>query len=148
MKIKTLILKFWLLTKYSLILFLFGLSGLILYVDPKLPDETEIKRIQLQVPLKIYTEDKKLIGEFGEKRRSALIFTDIHPLLVKSFIAAEDSNFFNHGGVDFKGLARAFYQLLSSGKIVGGGSTITMQVAGNYLTGRDVNFYRKIKSRI
>ncbi|MDG2060303.1 MAG: PBP1A family penicillin-binding protein [SAR86 cluster bacterium] len=145
MKIKTLILKFWLLTKYSLILFLFGLSGLILYVDPKLPDETEIKRIQLQVPLKIYTEDKKLIGEFGEKRRSALIFTDIHPLLVKSFIAAEDSNFFDHGGVDFKGLARAFYQLLSSGKIVGGGSTITMQVAGNYLTGRDVNFYRKIK---
>ena len=122
-----------------------GISGLFLYLGPKLPDEAEVRRIQLQVPLKIYTEDNKLIGEFGEKRRSALKFQEIPPLMVKSFIAAEDSDFFNHKGVDFIGLARAFYQLLSSGRIVGGGSTITMQVAGNYLTGRDVNFYRKIK---
>ena len=122
-----------------------GISGLFLYLGPKLPDEAELRRIQLQVPLKIYTEDNKLIGEFGEKRRSALKFQEIPPLMVKSFIAAEDSDFFNHKGVDFIGLARAFYQLLSSGRIVGGGSTITMQVAGNYLTGRDVNFYRKIK---
>ena len=122
-----------------------GISGLFLYLGPKLPDETEVRRIQLQVPLKIFTEDNKLIGEFGEKRRSALKFQEIPPLMVKSFIAAEDSDFFNHKGVDFVGLARAFYQLLSSGRIVGGGSTITMQVAGNYLTGRDVNFYRKIK---
>jgi len=121
------------------------LSSLVLYVVPKLPSESEVRKIQLQVPLKIFTEDNKLIGEFGEKRRSAIKFDEIPDLLVYSFIAAEDSNFFDHQGVDFTGLTRAFYQLLLSGRIVGGGSTITMQVAGNYLTGREVSFFRKIK---
>ena len=105
-----------------------GITGMILYIDPKLPNETEVQEIQLQVPLKIFTEDLKLIGEFGEKRRSALNFEGIPPMLVSSFIAAEDANFFSHRGVDYLGLGRAFYQLLSSRRIVGGGSTITMQV--------------------
>ena len=55
--------------------------------------KTEVQEIQLQVPLKIFTEDLKLIGEFGEKRRSALNFEDIPSMLVSSFIAAEDANF-------------------------------------------------------
>jgi penicillin-binding protein 1A len=86
-----------------------------------------------------------LIGEFGEKRRSALKFNEIPSYFVKAVLAAEDDNFFNHSGVSYSGLIRSVLRLLISGEVQGGGSTITMQVAGNYLTGRDVNLFRKIK---
>ncbi|HJL96034.1 MAG TPA: transglycosylase domain-containing protein, partial [SAR86 cluster bacterium] len=116
-----------------------------IYIDSKLPDEEKIKDIELQVPLKIFTKDKKLIGEFGEKRRTALKFNNIPNHYINAVLAAEDDNFFNHSGVSYSGLIRSVYRLLTSGRQQGGGSTITMQVVGNYLTSRDVNIYRKIK---
>ena len=122
-----------------------GISSLNIYISEKLPEAQEIREIQLQVPLKIFTADNKLIGEFGEKRRSALKFDDIPPYFVKAVLAAEDDNFFNHSGVSYSGLIRSVLRLLISGEVQGGGSTITMQVAGNYLTGRDINLFRKIK---
>ena len=121
------------------------LSSLSLYIDQKLPNENQLRDIELQVPLKIFTKYRYLIGEFGEKRRSALSFDEIPTYFVKAVLAAEDDNFFNHSGVSYLGLVRSLYRLLLTGKVQGGGSTITMQVAGNYLTGREVNFYRKIK---
>ena len=120
-------------------------SSLNLYIDQKLPNEKQIKEIELQIPLKIFSSDKKLIGEFGEKRRSEIKFKDIPPYFVLAVLAAEDDNFFHHSGVSYLGLIRSFYRLVVSGRVQGGGSTITMQVAGNYLTGREVNFYRKLK---
>ena len=128
-----------------LFLIFLGISGLDLYINEKLPDENEIKEIELQVPLKIFTADNKLIGEFGEKRRSALKFDQIPSFFVKAILAAEDDRFFDHSGVSYGGLVRSFFRILISGRVQGGGSTITMQVAGNYLTGREVNFYRKLK---
>ena len=122
-----------------------GISSLNLYIEEKLPKATEIKDIELQIPLKIFTSDKKLIGEFGEKRRSAVSFEDIPPYFVKAVLAAEDDDFFNHSGVSYLALIRSLYRILVSGTVQGGGSTITMQVAGNYLTGREVNVFRKIK---
>ena len=116
-----------------------------LYIEEKLPKATEIREIELQVPLKIFTTDNKLIGEFGEKRRSALNFEDIPPYFVKAVLAAEDDNFFNHSGVSYLALVRSAGRFIVSGSVQGGGSTITMQVAGNYLTGREVNVLRKIK---
>ena len=86
-----------------------------------------------------------MIGEFGEKRRSALKFDDIPPYFVKAVLAAEDDDFFNHSGVSYSGLIRSVFRILISGEVQGGRSTITMQVAGNYLTGRDINLFRKIK---
>ena len=121
------------------------ISSLNIYISDKLPEAQEIREIELQVPLKIFTADHKLIGEFGEKRRSALKFDDIPPYFVKAVLAAEDDNFFNHSGVSYSGLIRSVFRLIISGKVQGGGSTITMQVAGNYLTGRDINLFRKIK---
>ena len=121
------------------------ISSLNIYISDKLPEAQEIREIELQVPLKIFTADNKLIGEFGEKRRSALKFDDIPPYFVKAVLAAEDDNFFNHSGVSYSGLIRSVFRLIISGKVQGGGSTITMQVAGNYLTGRDINLFRKIK---
>ena len=127
-------------------LFLFmTLSSLNIYIDSKLPDEEKIRDIELQVPLKIYTSDFKLIGEFGEKRRTALNFNNIPKHYVNAVLAAEDDSFFDHSGVSYTGLIRSVYRLLTSGRIQGGGSTITMQVAGNYLTSRDVSLFRKIK---
>ena len=122
-----------------------GISSLNIYISEKLPEAQEIREIELQVPLKIFTADTKLIGEFGEKRRSALKFDDIPPYFVKAVLAAEDDDFFNHSGVSYSGLIRSVLRLLISGEVQGGGSTITMQVAGNYLTGRDINLFRKIK---
>ena len=122
-----------------------GISSLNIYISEKLPEAQEIREIELQVPLKIFTADNKLIGEFGEKRRSALKFDDIPSYFVKAVLAAEDDDFFNHSGVSYSGLIRSVFRILVSGEVRGGGSTITMQVAGNYLTGRDINLFRKIK---
>ena len=122
-----------------------GIASLNLYMEVKLPQANEIKSIELQIPLKIFTADNKLIGEFGEKRRSALKFDEIPPYFIKAVLAAEDDNFFSHSGVSYSGLIRSVYRILVSGEVRGGGSTITMQVAGNYLTGRDINLFRKIK---
>ena len=127
------------------LLLLMTVSSLNIYIDSKLPDEEEIRDIELQVPLKIYTADLKLIGEFGEKRRTALQFKNIPSHYINAVLAAEDDAFFEHSGVSYSGLIRSVYRLLTSGRIQGGGSTITMQVAGNYLTSRDVSLFRKIK---
>jgi len=127
------------------LLLLMLVSSLNIYIDSKLPDEKEIRDIELQVPLKIYTADLKLIGEFGEKRRTALQFKNIPSHYINAVLAAEDDAFFEHSGVSYSGLIRSVYRLLTSGRIQGGGSTITMQVAGNYLTSRDVSLFRKIK---
>ena len=128
-----------------LCLLLMGLSSLNIYIDSKLPNEKKIKDIELQIPLKVFSSDAKLIGEFGEKRRTALKFNEIPKHYINAVLAAEDDGFFSHSGVSYKGLLRSFYRILVSGRIQGGGSTITMQVAGNYLTSRDVSLFRKVK---
>ena len=137
-----------LIGRLSLLLFFFALmflSSLNIYIDSKLPDEETIRDIELQIPLKIFSFDEKLIGEFGEKRRTALAFDEIPSYYVNAVLAAEDDNFFSHSGVSYAGLARSLYRIIVSGRIQGGGSTITMQVAGNYLTSRDVSMLRKVK---
>ena len=126
-----------------------GLIGLILgcaivvFLEPQLPPAEEIRDIDLQIPLRIYTRDEKLIGEFGEKRRTPIKFDDVPPLFIKAILAAEDDSFFEHPGIDIKGLARAAVQLATTGSIQSGGSTITMQVAKNYFLSFDQTFTRK-----
>ena len=121
------------------------LSSLNIYIDSKLPNEQTIRDIELQIPLKIFSSDGKLIGEFGEQRRTALNFNEIPNHYVNAVLAAEDDNFFSHSGVSYTGLLRSLYRVAVSGRIQGGGSTITMQVAGNYLTSRDISLFRKVK---
>ncbi len=121
------------------------ISSLNIYIDSKLPNEQTIRDIELQIPLKIFSSDGKLIGEFGEQRRTALNFNEIPNHYVNAVLAAEDDNFFSHSGVSYSGLLRSLFRLAVSGQIQGGGSTITMQVAGNYLTSRDISLFRKVK---
>ena len=120
-----------------------ALASAYFYYAPKLPDVDTLREIQLQTPLRIYSEDNKLISEFGEKRRTPINFDQIPQNYINALLAAEDRNFFEHIGIDIKGLFRAVYQLVSSGKIQSGGSTITMQVAKNYFLTRERSFVRK-----
>jgi penicillin-binding protein 1A len=124
-----------------------AVAGIYFYLEPRLPDVQILKDVQLQVPLSVYTKDRKLIAQFGETRRYPVDIGKV-PLQVKqAFIASEDARFYEHKGVDYKGIGRAVWLTLTTdGKRVPGGSTITQQVARNYfeLT-RDVDYGRKIK---
>ena len=119
------------------------LTSFYLYLTPKLPNPEQLKTTQLQTPLRIYSSDLKKIAEFGEKRRTPIQFENAPSAMINAFIAAEDNRFFSHHGIDIKGLIRAAAQLISTGRIVSGGSTITMQVAKNFFLSRERTFVRK-----
>ena len=123
---------------------LLSISGAFLYLNPNLPSVESLRSIQLQIPLRVYSADEKLIAEFGEMRRSPIRFEEIPEDFIHALLAAEDDNFANHYGVDITGLMRAATQLLKSGQIQTGGSTITMQVAKNYFLTSERSFSRKI----
>ncbi len=114
-------------------------------VEPELPDITVLRDIRLQVPLSVYSDDKKLIAQFGENKRIPIATTDIPQRLMEAFIAAEDDRFFSHPGIDYKGLIRAAIQFILTGKKRQGGSTITMQVARNFFLTPEKTFMRKLK---
>ena len=120
------------------------LSGAFLYLSPTLPSVDALKSVELQIPLRVYSSDNKLIAEFGEMRRSPIKFADVPPHFIDALLSAEDDNFANHYGVDPGSLARAASQLLRTGHIQTGGSTITMQVAKNYFLTNERSFSRKI----
>ncbi len=123
---------------------LLSFSGAFLYLSPSLPSVDSLRSIQLQIPLRVYSSDAKLIAEFGEMRRSPIRFADIPQEFIQALLSAEDDNFANHYGVDVTSLMRAATQLLKSGHIQTGGSTITMQVAKNYFLTSERSFSRKI----
>lgn len=118
-------------------------ASLYLYLRPSLPPVEQLLDVKLQTPLRVYSNDNKLIAEFGEKRRTPVTIEQIPTLQLQAFLAAEDSRFYEHFGVDIKGLTRAAIELVSTGSIQSGGSTITMQVAKNYFLSRDRTFIRK-----
>jgi len=125
---------------------IFGLvsvMGLYLYVSPNLPSIESLKDIKFQVPLRIYSQDGLLLGEFGEKRRIPLEYQDIPDHLIHAILGAEDDRFFEHPGVDYQGILRAVGLFVTTGRKVQGGSTITMQVARNFFLSREKTFLRK-----
>ncbi|MDG1199119.1 MAG: penicillin-binding protein 1A [Porticoccaceae bacterium] len=123
--------------------FLVVASCLYLYLSPKLPSVEELKEIELQIPLRIHSQDLKVIAEFGEKKRSPVSFDEIPQPMIDAFLAAEDDSFFEHRGIVISGLARAAFELITTGSIRSGGSTITMQVARNFFLSKRQEFTRK-----
>src|SRR5262245_7668645 len=102
------------------------LIGVYYYVAPGLPQAAELREIKIQVPLQVYSRDGRLIDEFGEQKRTPVAYEHIPPLLIKAVLAAEDEHFFEHPGIDWRGVVRgAMNELLGR---QGGGSTITQQV--------------------
>lgn len=119
------------------------LAGVYLYLSPNLPDVETLRDVKLQTPMRVYTRNGDLIGQFGEQKRSPLKFDEIPPQFVDALLAAEDDNFFNHRGIDLMGLMRAVSELVLTGEKGSGGSTLTMQVARNYFLTLDRTFIRK-----
>ncbi|MBC6905839.1 penicillin-binding protein 1A [Saccharophagus sp. K07] len=119
------------------------LAGVHLYLSPSLPSVESLRDVRLQTPLRIYSSDGKLIGEIGEMRRTPVKFQEIPQGYIDALLSAEDAQFYSHHGVSIKGLMRASSQLLMSGDIQGGGSTITMQVARNFFLTKRQEFKRK-----
>ena len=115
------------------------------YVAPGLPEAETIREIPLQIPLRIYSRDGRLIEEMGERRRILVHYDDIPRHVVDAFVAAEDRRFFEHPGVDYRGILRAALNLVRSGSIRGGGSTITQQLARDYFLTRETLFTRKLR---
>src|SRR6202046_5114860 len=107
------------------------------YLKPALPDVDSLRDIQLQVPLRVYTRDGKLIAAIGEQRRIPVRYEQLPKKLIQAFLATEDDRFFRHHGVDWEGILRAAVANARAGGIRQGASTITMQVARDmFLTPR------------
>ena len=127
-----------------LVLLLIG-AGIVAYLMPTLPNGEELADVRLQVPLRVYSHDGSLISQFGEKRRLPLTIDQFPEQAIQAALAAEDSRFFDHIGVDWQGLLRATFNLIKTGRRTQGGSTITMQVAKNYYLDPSRTYKRKIR---
>ena len=121
-----------------------GFCGAEEYLEPDLPDVAALRDVRLQVPLRIYTRDGRLMGQFGEQRRIPLSLKVIPQTLIRAVLAAEDDQFFRHNGVDYPGLLRAAVRYLMSGKKSEGGSTITMQLTRGVFLSPEKSFRRKL----
>ena len=119
-------------------------AGGYFYLNPKLPSIAGLSNVQLQVPLRIYSSDGALMGEFGEKRRTPKKLDEIPTLMQQAFLSAEDDRFFEHPGVDYQGLLRAAVNLVMTGQRGQGGSTITMQLARNFYLSSEKTYLRKL----
>ena len=116
-----------------------------LVLEPDLPDVETLRDVQLQVPLRVYSADGKLIGIFGEKRRIPVTVQEMPDFLKQAFIAGEDARFYEHPGIDYQGITRAVLSLLTTGEKSIGGSTITQQLARNFFLTSEKTWTRKIK---
>lgn len=124
-------------------------AGIYAYLAPSLPDVQTIRDVRVQVPLRVFSQEGLLIAEFGEIRRRPVTIKEVPKNLVNAFIAIEDARFYSHPGIDLKGLTRAGWEWLSTGKSKTGASTITMQLPRNYaMLGRERRMERKLKEII
>ena len=138
----------------SLFVFLLGFSGIVSilwYYSNDLPDYKFLKNYKPPISSKLYSNDGQLLSEFSSEKRIFVPYNSIPTLVVNSFLSAEDKNFFKHPGVDAKGVLRAIVNNISnlmSSKRLEGASTITQQVAKNFLLTNEVSIDRKLKEAI
>ena len=123
-------------------LLLLGLVVVLAY--PNLPELDALTAYQPKIPLRIYTAEGTLIGEFGEERRAIVSIDDVPTQLKNAIIAAEDERFYQHPGIDYIGVLRAAYTNLVAGGRRQGASTITMQVARNFFLSSEKTLTRKL----
>ncbi|MEW6644143.1 MAG: penicillin-binding protein 1A [Pseudomonadota bacterium] len=136
------------------IVFLVGVAavaGLIWHYSKDLPDYSQLQDYEPPVMTRVHAADGALLAEYSKERRLYLPIQAIPKPVINAFLAAEDKNFYEHGGIDFSGLARAvvlYAQNLGSNRRPQGASTITQQVAKNFLLTNEVSFTRKIKEAL
>jgi penicillin-binding protein 1A len=116
---------------------------------PQLPDVRELRQIELQLPLSIYSSDEKLIALYGETRRYPAPIETIPERVKRAFLAAEDARFYEHEGLDFNGIFRAVWLIISTDRTrVPGGSTITQQVARDFYLSNEYSYIRKFREML
>src|SRR5215467_6006862 len=136
------------------ILFLVGVgaaAGLIWHFSKDLPDYSQLQDYEPPVMTRVHAADGQLLAEYAKERRIYLPIQAVPKLVINAFISAEDKNFYDHGGIDFTGMARAglvYIQNYGSNRRPQGASTITQQVAKNFLLTNEVSFARKIKEAL
>src|SRR5437870_7862638 len=136
------------------IVFLVGVAGVaagIWYFSKDLPDYSQLQDYEPPVMTRVHASDGALLGEYSKERRLYLPIQAVPKLVINAFLAAEDKNFYEHGGIDFSGMARAavlYAQNFGSNRRPQGASTITQQVAKNFLLTNEVSFARKIKEAL
>ncbi|NVJ58975.1 MAG: penicillin-binding protein 1A [Gammaproteobacteria bacterium] len=122
-----------------------GFGGLYLYLGPNLPNVDSIREIRLQTPMTVYSSEGDLIAEFGDKRRIPITLSQVPQTFIHALIATEDKRFYEHSGVDFLGVMRAFVNNITTGTRSQGASTITQLVARNVYLNRKKTFTRKFR---
>ena len=136
------------------ILFVVGVaavSGLLWHYSKDLPDYSQLQDYEPPVMTRVHAADGSLVAEYARERRLYIPIQAVPKLVINAFLAAEDKNFYEHGGLDFTGIARAalnYVQNFGSGRHPQGASTITQQVAKNFLLSNEVSFSRKIKEAL
>ena len=116
--------------------------------EQDLPDYTQLKNYEPPVMTRVHAGDGSVLAEYSHERRLYLPSSAIPALVKEAFISAEDKNFYTHNGVDLEGITRAAMVLVEGGKHVQGASTITQQVAKNFLLTNERSFDRKIKEAL
>ncbi|EJL6391997.1 PBP1A family penicillin-binding protein [Vibrio vulnificus] len=133
---------------FALICIILGVTtifGFYQYVKPELPDVATLKNVELQTPMQVFSQDGKLIAQFGEKRRIPVTYDQIPQSLIYALIATEDSRFYDHYGIDPIGITRAALVVAMSGSAKQGASTITQQLARNFFLSNEKKLMRKVK---
>jgi penicillin-binding protein 1A len=122
-----------------------ALVGMFFFISMDLPQINSLKDYNPPMNSRILSRDNEVLLEIGTETREVVPFEKIPPKVVDAFLAAEDDNFFNHEGIDYYGIVRAFIVNLKEGRLVQGGSTITQQVAKSFLLTKERTISRKIK---
>ncbi|MGA2055176.1 MAG: penicillin-binding protein 1A [Bradyrhizobium sp.] len=128
-----------------------AVAGAIWHFSKDLPEYSQLQDYEPPVMTRVHAADGSLLGEYSKERRLYLPIQAVPKLVINSFLAAEDKNFYEHGGIDFSGMARAamlYAQNFGSNRRPQGASTITQQVAKNFLLTNEVSFTRKIKEAL
>jgi penicillin-binding protein 1A len=129
------------LTLFLLPVILLGFAAMLAY--PKLPSLEVLTDYRPKIPLRIYSAEGELLSEFGEERRALVAISEVPDVMKQAILAAEDDRFYEHGGVDYKGVIRAALSNFTSGDVKQGASTITMQVARNFFLTKEKTYARK-----
>ena len=151
-KQKSLILTFfkWMLVS-TFTLFILGCAGLVgiyFYLSQDLPKINTLKDYRPATVTSVFSDDGRKIGEFYKERRIVIPLTEMPDNLINAFVAAEDSRFREHPGIDIQSIIRAFIKNFKAGTIVQGGSTITQQVTKSFLLTPERTYKRKLKEAI
>lgn len=138
---------FWLAT-ISIISGIIGFTGIYFYLSKELPKISTLKDYRPPTVTAVFSDDERKIAEFYKERRIIVPLKKMPKMLIEAFIAAEDSRFFQHKGIDFLSIFRAFFKNIEAGTVVQGGSTITQQVTKSFFLTPERSYKRKIKEAI